>query len=229
MVFQEAEEALNPVYTVGRQIMEPLRAHEGLGEEAARERAIELMEKVGIPSAETRVDNYPHEFSGGMAQRAVIASARACDPDLLIADEPTTNLDVTIEAQILDLLGELRDEFNMSVLFITHDLGVAAQIADRMAVMYSGRVVEYGDVEEVFEDARHPYTQGLLGSNPDRTPRGESLESIPGHVPDAANLPSGCNFADRCDKSINECKSIDPRLTEVAENHYSACIWEDPK
>jgi oligopeptide/dipeptide ABC transporter ATP-binding protein len=229
IVFQEAEEALNPVFPVGKQIAEPLRVHEGLDKKTARKRAIELMQRVGIPSPETRVDNYPHEFSGGMAQRAVIATALACDPDLLIADEPTTNLDVTIEAQILDLLEELRDDFNMSVLFITHDLGVAAQICDRMAVMYAGRVVEYGPVEDIYSDPRHPYTQGLLGSIPDRSSGKEQLNSIPGHVPDAGNLPSGCHFFNRCDHSIEECRNIDPRLTEVSEDHYSACIWEDPR
>lgn len=229
MVFQEPESALNPVLTIGKQIGEPLRVHEGYGKEGARNRSIELMEQVGIPSPENRVDDYPHEFSGGMAQRAVIAMALACEPDLLIADEPTTNLDVTIEAQILELLEDLKESLNMSVLMVTHDLGVAATVCDRIAVMYAGRVVEYGRVEDIFTDPRHPYTRGLLDSLPDVDASREDLFSIPGEVPDPSNLPLGCHYAPRCNYATEECRDVDPRLEEVSANRFSACIWEDPE
>lgn len=229
MIFQEPESALNPVLRVGKQIGEPLRVHQGYSKQEARQRAIELMEQVGIPSPAQRIDDYPHEFSGGMAQRAVIAMALACEPDLLIADEPTTNLDVTIEAQILDLLDDLRDRLKMSVLMVTHDLGVAAAICDRIAVMYAGRIVEYGDVEEIFADPRHPYTRGLLNSLPDPETGDDELISIPGEVPDPSNLPEGCHYADRCNYAVDQCREVDPRMMEVTEGRYSACIWEDPQ
>lgn len=229
MVFQEPTSALNPVLKIGKQIGEPLRVHEGYSKAAARDRAIELMELVGIPSPELRVDDYPHEFSGGMAQRAVIAMALACEPELLIADEPTTNLDVTIEAQILELLEELKEDLNMSVLMVTHDLGVAANVCDRIAVMYAGRIVEYGHVEDIFTDPRHPYTRGLLESLPDINIRQEELFSIPGEVPDLSSLPPGCNYADRCTYATAECRDVDPRLKEVSADRFSACIWEDPE
>lgn len=229
MVFQEPESAFNPVFTMGKQVGEPLRVHKGYSKKEARERAIELMEQVGIPSPELRIDDYPHEFSGGMAQRAMIAMALACEPDLLIADEPTTSLDVTIEAQILELIEELQDELNMSVLMVTHDLGVAAQICDRVAVMYAGRVVEYGDVEDIFNDPRHPYTRGLLRSLPEFGDEAGELYSIPGKVPDATNLPAGCHYAERCEHAVDECTATDPRLREVDDDHFSACIWSDPQ
>lgn len=229
MVFQEPGSALNPVLTIGKQIGEPLRVHEGYDKELARERAIELMEQVGIPSPERRVDDYPHEFSGGMAQRAVIAMALACEPDLLIADEPTTNLDVTIEAQILELIEDITESLDMSVLLVTHDLGVAAEVCDRIAVMYAGRVVEYGHVMDIFKDPRHPYTRGLLDSLPDPNSGGGELFSIPGEVPDLSNLPDGCHYAERCDFAIDDCREVDPRLREVSDRRFSACIWDDPQ
>ena len=228
MVFQEPETALNPVLSIGRQIGEPLRVHRGFDNKAAKARAVELMARVGIPSPEQRIDDYPHEFSGGMAQRAVIAMALACEPDLLIADEPTTNLDVTIEAQILELLEDLKERLDMSVLLVTHDLGVAANVCDRIAVMYAGRVVEYGHVEDIFNDPRHPYTRGLLESLPDIDSVQEELFSIPGEVPDLSDLPPGCNYAERCDYATEECLEVDPRLREVSPARFSACIWEDP-
>ena len=229
MVFQEPGSALNPVFDVGWQIGESLRVHQGLDTKESRQRAIDLMTKVGIPSPEDRVDDYPHQFSGGMKQRAMLSMALANHPDLLIADEPTTALDVTIEAQILDLIQELNEELGMAVLLVTHDLGVVAEVCDRVAVMYAGRIVEYADVEDVFLDPRHPYTQGLLECVPDPTTSDRVLSPIEGQVPDLANTPEGCNFADRCPAAVDDCLDTDPRLREVAEDHYSACIWEDPR
>ena len=228
MTFQEPDSALNPVFDVGWQIGEPLRVHEDLKMEASRERAVELMRQVGIPSPEARVDDYPYQFSGGMAQRAMIAMALACEPNLLIADEPTTALDVTIEAGILDLIRDLTDSLGMATLLVTHDMGVVAELCDRVAVMYAGRIVEYGDVETVFEDPRHPYTQGLLGCIPDPTASTQSLDPIGGEPPDPREFPEGCHFAERCPASVEECARTDPRLRTVGDDHYSACIWEDP-
>ncbi|WP_137285045.1 ABC transporter ATP-binding protein [Halorussus salinisoli] len=229
MVFQEPSSALNPVFDVGWQVGEPLRVHRGLSESASRQRAVELMTRVGIPSPEERVDDYPHQFSGGMKQRAMISMALANEPDLLIADEPTTALDVTIEAQILDLIEELNEEIGMAVLLITHDLGVVAEICDRVAVMYAGRIVEYGDVEDIFLDPRHPYTKGLVSCVPDPTTSEKDLKPIEGQVPDLANTPDGCNFAPRCPYATKECTVDDPRLRDVADDHFSACLWEDPQ
>ena len=229
MIFQEPMSALNPVFDVGWQVGEPLRVHEGLSKQESRSRAAELMSRIGIPSAEDRVDDYPHEFSGGMRQRAMIAMALACEPNLLIADEPTTALDVTIEAQILDLIGELNDELGMAMLLITHDLGVVAEVCDRVAVMYAGRIVEYGDVEDVFTDPRHPYTKGLLDCVPDPREDEADLEPIGGQVPDLTDPPDGCNFAPRCPFAVDGCEQVDPRLRRVDHDHYSACIWEDPR
>ena len=229
MIFQEPMTALNPVYDVGWQVGEPLRVHEDQSMSASRQRAVELMRQVGIPSPEDRVEDYPHQFSGGMRQRAMIAMALANEPDLLIADEPTTALDVTIEAQILDLIQELNREIGMAVLLVTHDLGVVAEVCDRVAVMYAGRIVEYADVESLFADPRHPYTKGLLSCVPNPAEADQRLEPIGGDVPDLANTPEGCNFAPRCPFSVEDCTAIDPRLREVAPDHYSACIWEDPQ
>ncbi|WP_121823564.1 ABC transporter ATP-binding protein [Halostella salina] len=229
MIFQEPMSALNPVFDIGWQVGEPLRVHEDMSEAASRERALELMKKVGIPSAEDRVDSYPHQFSGGMAQRAMIAMALACEPDLLIADEPTTSLDVTIESQTLDLIEELNEQRDMGVLLVTHNLGVVAQVCDRVAVMYAGRIVEYGDVEDIFHDPRHPYTQGLLDCVPDPRETDVSPTSIEGDVPDLSDPPAGCNFAPRCQYATEECTQTDPRMQEVGDDHYSACIWEDPQ
>ena len=229
MVFQEPAKALNPVFDIGWQVGEPLRVHRDMSEAASRAEAVELMRRVGIPSPEERVDDYAHEFSGGMRQRAMLSMALACTPDLLIADEPTTALDVTIEAQILDLIQDLNEQTGMSVLIVTHDLGVVAQVCDRVAVMYAGRIVEYGDVEDIFADPRHPYTRGLIDCVPDPTTDDQALDPIPGSVPDLADTPDGCNFEPRCPYATDECKTTDPRLQEVGSDHFSACIWEDPQ
>lgn len=229
MIFQEPMSALNPVFDIGWQVGEPLRVHEDMSKAAARNRAAELMASIGIPSAEERVDDYPHQFSGGMRQRAMIAMALACEPDLLIADEPTTALDVTIEAQILDLIDDLNEELGMGVLLVTHDLGVIAEVCDRVAVMYAGRIVEYGDIQDVFSDPRHPYTKGLLNCVPDPRTESADIDSIEGEVPELHDLPDGCTFAPRCPYAVEECGETDPRLREVDDDHFSACIWEDPQ
>jgi oligopeptide transport system ATP-binding protein len=227
MVFQDPISYLNPVQTIGRQVAEPLRLHRGTGERAGRARAIELLELVGIPNPSSRVDAFPHQFSGGMRQRAMIAMALACEPSLLIADEPTTALDVTIQAQILDLLQRLRRELGMALLLITHDLGVVAGIVDRVNVMYAGRVVETAGVERAFGDPRHPYTEGLMRSIPriDRPIRGR-LEAIPGVPPDLVTSPPGCSFAPRCRYAVDRCASDAPTLELVAPDHRAAC-WVD--
>ncbi|UTF55705.1 ABC transporter ATP-binding protein [Natronosalvus rutilus] len=228
MVFQEPSTAMNPVYNIGWQVGEPLRIHEDLQKEASRTRAIDLMRQVGIPSPEDRVDDYPHQFSGGMLQRAVISMALACEPDLLIADEPTTALDVTIQAQILDIIKELNEELDMSVVIVTHNLGVVAETCDRLAVMYAGRIVEYGTVDEIFNDPRHPYTQGLIEAVPDPTRDGQKLSPISGTVPSLASTPKGCNFESRCPYATEDCSKSDPRLREVDDRHFSACIFDNP-
>jgi len=213
MIFQDPLSSLNPVLTVGRQITESLETHRGLNHPAASKRAVELLDMVGLPAARRRVDDYPHQFSGGMRQRAMIAMALACEPALLIADEPTTALDVTIRAQILDLLGRLRAELNMAVLMITHDLGVVAGFADRLAVMYAGRIVETGQTEDVLARPEHPYTVGLLHSVPrlDR-PRQAELKPIGGAPPDLAGQIAGCPFAPRCAWRLDVCWSVDPEM-----------------
>jgi len=225
MIFQEPMTALNPVYTVGDQIMEAVMLHRGIGAEEARTHAIDMLRKVGIPSPETRVDNYPHEMSGGMRQRVMIAMAMSCDPSLLIADEPTTALDVTIQAQILDLIRELQQEMGMSVLLITHDLGVVAETAHKVAVMYAGKVVEYASVETLFERPRHPYTIGLFRSLPDLAGPGERLVTIPGIVPSANAFPSGCRFRTRCPIATERCAQEVPPLAPLEEGgeHTVAC------
>jgi len=229
MIFQEPASALNPVYDVGWQVGEPLRIHQDMEKKASRRRAIELMQEVGIPSSEERIDDYPHQFSGGMRQRAMIATALACEPELLIADEPTTSLDVTIQAQILDLIRNLNQKRGMAVMLITHDLGVVAEICDQVAVMYAGRIVEYGDVHDIFSDPRHPYTKSLMDCVPDPTDETQTLSPIEGSVPDLVNPPSGCNFAPRCPYAVEGCRSTDPRLRKNSEGHHSACIWENPQ
>ena len=225
MIFQEPMTALNPVYTVGDQIMEAVMLHRGIGAEEARTHAIDMLRKVGIPSPETRVDNYPHEMSGGMRQRVMIAMAMSCDPSLLIADEPTTALDVTIQAQILDLIRALQQEMGMSVLLITHDLGVVAETAHKVAVMYAGKVVEYASVETLFERPRHPYTIGLFRSLPDLAGPGERLVTIPGIVPSANAFPSGCRFRTRCPIATERCAQEVPPLAPLEEGgeHTVAC------
>ena len=225
MIFQEPMSALNPVFTVGDQIMETVMLHRGLERDAARAHAIEMLRKVGIPSPEQRVDEYPHQLSGGMRQRVMIAIAMSCDPALLIADEPTTALDVTIQAQILDLMRELQEAEGMSMLLITHDLAVVAETAHHVAVMYAGKVVEYSPVEELFANPRHPYTIGLFRSLPDLAGEGERLETIPGIVPSAYNFPSGCRFRTRCPIATDRCASEEPALLnlEAGKEHTVAC------
>ncbi|KQY15089.1 peptide ABC transporter ATP-binding protein [Rhizobium sp. Root73] len=234
MVFQEPMTSLNPVYTIGDQISESLRVHRGTGRRAALEAAVGLLEKVGIPDARRRASQYPHELSGGMRQRATIAMALACNPTLLIADEPTTALDVTIQAQILDLMQTLQRERGMGMLFVTHNLGVVAEIAHRVAVMYAGRIVESGPVAEVFRDPRHPYTMGLLRSMPrlgtatEMKRSGKTLPAIPGMVPSLAEMPAGCAFAPRCAFATDACRAAMPELVAVNAGHGTRCIrWQE--
>lgn len=228
MIFQEPMTALNPVLTVGYQICEQLLTHEDLSHSAARERAVELLKVVGIPSPDKRVDDYPHQLSGGMRQRAMIAMALSCKPDLLIADEPTTALDVTIQAQILDLLQRLQDELNMSIQFITHDLGVISEIADRVIVMYAGTIVEEATADQLFAHARHPYTVGLMNSIPYIGRIQKRLATIPGVVPALSELPTGCRFQNRCPRAIDVCRRVAPKLEVVAEGHRIACFNPHP-
>ena len=216
MVFQDALTALNPVFPVGWQIGEMLRIHAGARRKEARERAIELMERVGIPSARQRVGDYPHEFSGGMRQRVMIAMALALDPDVLIADEPTTALDVTVQAQVMELLDDLKTELGMGLILITHDLGVVAETANRLAVMYAGEVVETGEVDELYEQPAHPYTQGLMRSIPRLESKGERLNPIKGSPPSLAAIPSGCPFHPRCEYRTDICRTDPPPLFAVA-------------
>jgi peptide/nickel transport system ATP-binding protein len=234
MVFQEPMTSLNPVYTIGDQIAEPIRVHRGESRRAAAEAAVGLLVKVGIPDPARRAGQYPHELSGGMRQRATIAMALACDPVLLFADEPTTALDVTIQAQILDLLQRLQAENGMGILFVTHNLGVVAEIGHRVAVMYAGRIVEQGPVREVFRHPRHPYTIGLLASVPrlgeaTKLKRaGGRLASIPGAVPGLASIPPGCSFAPRCALALPACRAEVPALAQVEAGHTSRCIrWQE--
>jgi peptide/nickel transport system ATP-binding protein len=230
MIFQEPMTSLNPVYTVGNQIIEAIQLHQDVNYKEARQQAIDMLERVGIPSPYERVDEYPHQMSGGMKQRAMIAMALACKPKLLIADEPTTALDVTIQAQILDLLRELQEEMGMSILFITHDLGVVAELCDDVAVMYAGRIAEYGSAETIFENPSHPYTIGLFSSLPqidvDHTGRDDRLYVIPGMVPRPQDFPSGCRFRSRCEFATDQCSELPPvELQE--EGHFSTCWYAD--
>ena len=215
MIFQDAETALNPAYTVGEQISEAIRHHLAPGEAAAEERSIEMLESVGIPDPATRYSNYPHEFSGGMQQRAVIAMALSCDPDLIIADEPTTALDVTIEAQILTLLEDIAEEFDTAIQLITHDLGVVAEFCDRMMVMYAGHPVEMAPVEDVYYDPQHPYTVGLMSSIPRIGDDRDRLDTIPGRMPDLIEMPPGCNFHPRCPYAEEVCTRREPPLVDT--------------
>ena len=225
MIFQEPMTSLNPVHTVGFQITEAMRAHDTRASAAElRERAVEALNRVRIPSPERRFDEYPHQLSGGMRQRVMIAMALACKPKLLIADEPTTALDVTVQAQILDLLRELQEETGMSIILITHDLGVVAEMADEVAVMYAGRVVERASAGAVFADPMHPYTLGLLGSVPRLDEERETLLAIDGSVPPPFALPKGCRFHPRCPFATAECKSSQPPLREVVSGHSAACL-----
>ncbi|WP_407572439.1 ABC transporter ATP-binding protein [Deinococcus altitudinis] len=227
MIFQEPMTALNPVLSVGEQITENLREHKGLRGKAALDRAAELLDLTGIPSPRARLADYPHQFSGGMRQRAMIAIALASEPKLLLADEPTTALDVTIQDQILRLLLRLREELNMSVVLVTHDLGVVAQTCDRVAVMYGGRLMETAGVNELFTHPLHAYTHGLLGSLPGADAHRRPLRPIPGGPPDLRRLPQGCTFAPRCTYATDACRAAEPPLMEVAAGHHSACIHYD--
>ncbi|MFT4892076.1 MAG: peptide/nickel transport system ATP-binding protein [Halobacteriales archaeon] len=220
-VFQNPQNALDSVYRVGDQVAEAVRHHRDVSKAAAKERAVSLLEQVGIPDAEKRADDYPHEFSGGMKQRVVVAIALASDPDLLVADEPTTALDVTMQASILRLVDDLQADRNMGVVFVTHDLGVVAEIADRVVVMYAGEVVERGDVQAVFDRPAHPYTRALFRCLPGR---GEGMEPIPGSTPDPTDLPSGCRFRPRCPHAVEECTSPPDFHPVIGEGHEAACV-----
>ncbi len=224
MIFQEPMTSLNPVFTIGDQIAESVIRHQGLSPADARQRALQMLEKVRVPDAAQRLDAYPHELSGGMRQRAMIAMALANDPALIIADEPTTALDVTIQAQILSLVANLQRESGTAMILITHDLGVVAEVADDVMVMYAGRVVESGPVKTLFDDPQHPYTIGLMGSMPSIGPREGRLATINGRVPTPAEMPGGCRFAGRCPFVIQRCRDERPPLLELSPGHFAACI-----
>ena len=223
MIFQEPMTSLNPVYTCGDQIMEVIRLHKGVSKKEARQMAIEMLREVGVQSPETRVDCYPHELSGGMRQRVMIAMAQSCSPTLLISDEPTTALDPTIQAQILQLIKDMKKKLNMSVLFITHDLGVVTQNCDRVVVMYAGKIVEVAEVCELFDHPAHPYTQGLIMSIPKMSSDVEELYSIDGSIPSFGSLPGGCTFGPRCPYFTEECTKSEPVLKDIGGGHLCAC------
>lgn len=223
MIFQQPTSCLNPVFRVGDQINEVLMLHRGLSHDQATKRTIELLSMVGIPSPKTRAQSFPHEMSGGMCQRVMIAMALACEPELLIADEPTTALDVTIQAQILELMKDLKSNFNTGIILITHDLGVVAEMADHVAVMYAGHIVESADVHQIFDAPKHPYTQGLLASIPVLGQVKDRLDVIPGSVPNLRNLPPGCRFANRCPHVMDICRKDDPDLFVLPANRTSRC------
>jgi oligopeptide/dipeptide ABC transporter ATP-binding protein len=224
MIFQEPMTSLNPVYTVGEQIIEAVQLHQGLEKAEAAERAVEMLARVGISNPGQRIKEYPHQFSGGMRQRAMIAMGLSCDPHLLIADEPTTALDVTIEAQILNLMKDLQQDMGMSIMIITHDLGVIGEMADRVIVMYLGKVVEHGSTYQIFYEPRHPYTQGLLSSIP-QIGRRQRLKPIEGSVPSMHRLPTGCYFAPRCPRVMEICRTAEPPQYVVGEEGHTAKCW----
>ena len=223
MIFQEPLTSLNPVFTIGDQIGEAISTHEMIGPDALDNRCVQLLKDMGMPSPEQRLKDYPHQLSGGQRQRVMIAMALACNPDLIIADEPTTALDVTVQAQILNLLKSVQERASMSILYITHDLGVVSGIADRVYVMYAGLIVEEGNTRQVFGNAVHPYTRGLLASLPDREKRGQRLHNIPGTVPNPAYKPEGCPFHPRCSHVVKECKSVLPDMIDLDEGHRTRC------
>ena len=230
MVFQEPSTSLNPVLTVRRQLSEALELHRGMNKRTALEESIKLLDLVGIPDARQRVMDYPHQFSGGMQQRIMIAMALSCSPELIIADEPTTALDVTVQAQILELIAALREEMGMAVLIITHNLGVVARYVDRVNVMYAGSLVETGPTDVIYSDPKHPYTIALLASVPRLDePKAEELAVIEGMPPNLANLPIGCPFAERCSYVMDQCREVKPELEEVGKDHYRACFYEAAK
>ncbi|MCP4190455.1 MAG: ABC transporter ATP-binding protein [Planctomycetaceae bacterium] len=230
MIFQEPMTALNPVFTIGMQVVEAVRTHQPLKAKEARERAVEILQHVGIPDAAKRLKDYPHQFSGGMRQRVMIAMALVCNPQLLIADEPTTALDVTTQAQILDLMLQLKAEQDRgSIMLITHDLGVVAETCDRVVVMYGGKLQEVGTVEQIFSEPRHPYTQGLIASLPSQQhARKSRLHAIPGNVPSIMELPAGCKFCNRCEHVLPQCEETEPPLYDVGDGHLVRChLLED--
>ncbi len=227
MIFQEPMTSLNPVYKIKDQLMESIMTHMNLSKKEALKRSIEMLDLVGIPSPEKRINDYPHQMSGGMRQRVMIAMALSCHPELLIADEPTTALDVTIQAQILELLYTLREKFNMAVLLITHDLGVVAESADRVIVMYCGRIVEEARVEDIFKNPKHPYTIGLLESIPKIDEDRDRLYMIKGMVPNPLNMPKGCAFSDRCEKCMDKCKKDIPGITKIGNSKVRCFLYSD--
>ena len=223
MIFQDPQSSLNPVFTVGEQIAEQIRLHLGLKPKQAMEKALGLMEEVGIPQARDRIRDYPHQFSGGMKQRVMIATALSCRPEILIADEPTTALDTTIKAQILDIFQDLKQTTNMSMVYITHDMGTVAEIADRVVVMYGGRIAEVGTAPDIFDHAKHPYTQGLLNCLPDISAQKGRLTPIPGMIPSLIDPPQGCIFYPRCQRRLPICNQEEPKEVMISEKHLVAC------
>lgn len=229
MIFQEPMTSLNPVFTIGSQIMEAIMLHQNMDKKAAREKCIEMLKLVGIPRADEVLDDYPHQFSGGMRQRAMIAMALSCNPKLLIADEPTTALDVTIQAQIIELMKELKEKLNTAIMLITHDLGVVAEMADHVIVMYAGRVVEEANVIDLFKDPKHPYTVGLMNSKPNLEGNAKRLEVIPGSVPNPLAMPQGCSFHPRCSHAMEICKKEVPNLESIGTGRKVRCWLYDHK
>lgn len=228
MIFQDPMTALNPVITVGEQIAEVISIHQNINNKKAMKKAEEMLELVGIPKE--RILEYPHQFSGGMKQRVIIAIALACSPKLLIADEPTTALDVTIQAQVLKLMKELKEKLEMSMIMITHDLGIVAEVCDEVAIMYAGRIIEQGDLEDIFENPKHPYTEGLFNSIPNIDNRKAELKPIRGLMPDPCDLPKGCTFCDRCDYALEKCETVEPEKIVFSDTHFVKChLYKDNK